>query len=236
MSAKSFWNWVTNRMAAGTPDNASLFGFAPQPGTRLVTQAKSCTAAQIINAGGGGLDVGLRRSPILNLNNAQIIALPTVSQTLVAGVPNQWILPLVTILQWDFTAAPYTGANATFSILGPNFVGHANGFQGSVAILNQSNVNNASLTDFLAGSTVGAGVLLLSSPPLEWQGHIDLVTGFVQFGGVQLSASEAFDTPTLPGADWVLEFNNNGSGNLGGGDAANRLSAQMWYWQIAPLF
>lgn len=228
MSAKSLWNWITNRAAAGTPANNSLFPFAPQPGTSLVSEAKHCTAADIVAAGGGAADIGIRKVSA-TLLNADIIALPTTPFQILAGVANSYIVPLMSFWEINTTAGVYTNIDAD-GFMGLGADGSASGTQD---FENVSTITGAiGLTAFL-GNMGNKWITPLPAPFGTMWGLADAVTRIVISSWTNEGAPYLFSD--WKGQPWRVECNNGGSGNFTGGNVANRMAVTFYYAILAAV-
>jgi hypothetical protein len=151
---------------------------------------------------------------IVTLTDAQIKALPTTSITIIpAAGAGLLIQPSMAILLINATAAAYTNLNAAAWI----------SMQvGTVDMLGYL-VNDTTITN---GSTTSLSTFFGAS-----NHHATLMPGTVRTEGVNEwgSVSAVFDPTAFVNTDLKLKFDNGVSGNLTGGDAANKLRVFVWY-------
>jgi hypothetical protein len=155
------------------------------------------------------------------LTNAQVKALPTTPITLVAAPAAGLRVKLLgATLRTAFTAGAYTNVNTTFATLGLQ--------DPSADWLSVQIVNDSSLaTDLTDVTTVlGASALVVDLPVPYVQAIQDVATtGHTEW----INPLIGMATANVNGTALVLAMDNNGSGALTGGNAANTMTVIVYY-------
>ncbi len=207
---------------AGTPDYITIAGQVITRGAVDLT-ADVSGVLPVANGGTGvSSNLGVIRTSTVTLTNAQILSLPTVPVTVIpapgAGLIN---MPLWYMLKADFSGGAYTNIHAS---------GYASFAWAGIPTLASGYIaNDASTTPALTRASTFFGTatnwyhilypLVFDTDPTtnEW--------------GVfpSIFAVGDIDNELL----W-LQFNNNGAGNLTGGNAANTLKV-VTYYTVEPI-
>lgn len=149
------------------------------------------------------------------LTNAQIIALPTTPVVIVtAPAAGLYPKPLAMSLRVKNTSGVYTNVNSTFASLQAQWTTND---WATTPIVNDTGIT--ALTQFLHVShdmTVPMGVPFQQTTAVGWVFSND-------------STQAGFLTSDLSGAALYLAMDNNGSGVLTGGNAANTLTVTTYY-------
>lgn len=145
----------------------------------------------------------------VTLTNAQFKALPTTGiQLLAAPSAGRCNIPLLAVLNTDFSAAAYTNINAAAAI---DILANATAF-----VFNRLK-NNA--TDSLTAVTTLLGAT-------------KTITALGPYTQASSNAKETYGLPqtrTNMAAAWTIKANNGGSGDFTGGDSANSCKVRIWY-------
>jgi hypothetical protein len=149
----------------------------------------------------------------VTLTNAQIKALPTTGITLVAAPSaGSRIKVLGATLVARFTAGAYTNVNVTTASLP---IQASSGAWLVSPILNDSGSSQADLTGFFGAFNIVADLAVPSFFP-------NGTGGWTQYALTTTVAN-------VDGLAVQLKMDNNGSGNLTGGNAANTLKVTLYY-------
>lgn len=149
-----------------------------------------------------------------SINDAQTKALPTAPQTILTAFGSGfWIQPKSFVFIPNFAAGAYTGMNTTYASVQ---LETAAGVWIVSPVFNDSGASLSDVSAFFAGSnTVWPLVVPLTFPNGT--------------GGWQAYASPATTVAGVDNQDVRISMDNNGSGNLGGGNAANSLKYRLTY-------
>lgn len=185
----------------------------------------SSTAALMARINGTSREIGFFLRSVTTLTNAQIKALPSTPITLAAapgaGFRNKLI---ACTLKLDSAAGGYTNMNAVFSAL----VVSANGYWLSGAVPND-NTTTTDLT-YLTGFLGTAHTKVLDLAPVGTDG-IDAgsTSGATEWNNVPFPLVGMPAPGDVDNKALTLEVDNNGSGDLTGGNAANTLKVTLYY-------
>lgn len=150
------------------------------------------------------------------LNDAQIKALPTTPfQIVAAPSAGTWIHPIAVTYSADCAAAAYTNINTTYADFNLKL--------GTDSLV-YGPVNDSSTSPALAQMTalLGAAAHIVVAVPVPGVAGVGSSPSYVQ--NIAPSGSG-----TLSGVALMLAMDNNGSGVLTGGDAANTLKVTVYY-------
>lgn len=162
----------------------------------------------------------------LTLTDAQIKALPTTAITLVAATGAGFLARLIAApsLHLISTSGAYTNINSTYAALVVSYTDNA-GPWASNAVLND-NTTTPAVSQF-------ASFLGTTTDKLAWL-SVPNVYAIDGAGAVEwtVNGSNTDPGPTMSVVEnkaLVLSMDNNGSGNLTGGNAANSLKVTIYY-------
>lgn len=206
---KSLWANITNA-PNGVLSGTQRIPVATQPGANLVTQIQYLTVAQIL--AGAAPPVGTLLTATKALTNAQVLALPTTSQEIIAApAAGELIFPILALLHLDWTA-DYTNIAASCAI------DMEWGASAASPLSVFDNQGNSSL-DVLLGD--GGDTLGFLIPASFNQGNAE--------NGVVIDASQV---AAAVGANLGLFAFNAAAGDFTGGDAANVLNVTVFYFLL----
>lgn len=166
---------------------------------------------------------GTIQSKIIILSDAQIKTLPTVDVTLINGPsPGSRIKVFAATLASQITV-PYTNIDATFSAL--QLTNPAGQWIGVIVNDNSTVPALVQINGFLG---VAFGVLVDLMIP--WSISVaNGAPGFSQYVLPNNDSAPGDITANWDGSSVIFNMNNNGSGNLTGGNAANTLKITVYY-------
>jgi hypothetical protein len=180
------------------------------------------TNATGLVAGGFASSLFAPRVTSVTLTNAQVIALPTTPVTLVAAPGANLRIKLVApvTLIGNFGAGAYTNVNATYATLQVQL---ASGDWLACVLANDNTltVPLARLSDFLGANNVCADL------PVPYVDAID--NGNAAGSGEWVQPDSSTALTDAGNALIQLAMDNNGSGVLTGGNAANTLIVRVYY-------
>lgn len=171
--------------------------------------------------------INLTNSSITSLTNAQLLALPTtpIILTLTASQianltsNNLRIAGIAATLTTNFSAGAYTNVNTTFASLQIETTGGTVLFQGPI--------NKSSFTVPLTRLTTFFGNTNLIIPLNPFSEPIQAGTTSGTVGYTQADVTGAVTDSA--GLQMQISMDNNGSGNLTGGNAANTLLVTVYF-------
>lgn len=202
---------------AGTPDYITLSNQVITRG--LIDLATDVTSVLPVANGGSGSasGAGILRATA-SLTNAQILALPTTPVTIIAAPSaGTYITFLGGSLVIDTTGAAYTNIDATYAACAVYYLGD---FTQWIAA---GPVDDAtySLTRFTQGFGTGAHLL--------WNLAVYQDTPSDGNAGIYWTLPGLIPEATFNGTAVAIAMDNNGSGNLTGGNAANSMTVTLYY-------
>ncbi len=212
---KSLGRYIFNALNA-TPLTSALIPFVPANWV-LGDNIQHTTVANLLSGGGGALDIGLRLSSQKVLN-ADVITLPTIDVTLVAGIANTILLPVVAFLHLNWVA-DYNAINAAAvlnicwdSAVGGGFNCMSQLVETTAGEISQLFAAGKSATGTVASSLLG-------------------VTG-VTFTDID---GQVFSEPGVVGKPITCAVNNAAPVNFGAGNVGNSLQISLLYIAIPIL-
>jgi hypothetical protein len=153
------------------------------------------------------------------ITNEELLALPTTAIQLIAAPgANLRIKIVAASIRVNVNTATYTGLNATYAALQVSYDSASGGFA-ATPIVDDSARSCTRLTALLAGATHDS--------------ITDFVVPYVRiFGGTTGWAQPAVNVgiAAQTNKQIVLSIDNNGSGNLGGGDSSQSHVVQLGYY------
>lgn len=164
------------------------------------------------------------------LTNAQIKALPTTPVTLDIDAPESGVRIRVTDVSYsaNCVSGAYTNINTTYADLSIVCAGNVLAY----GPVNDGTTGATGTVPTLTGVTalLGGAAWKVHDPPIPWVGATRQ-TGTVDLAYVQSPQTQSTGTAAT---QISLEMNNNGSGNLTGGNAGNSMLVTVYY-SLEPL-
>jgi hypothetical protein len=159
---------------------------------------------------------------VVTLTNAQIKALPTTPITLVAGQGSGFRICIESVsMQLEASAAAYTNINATYSVLQLTYAGDTSWLTNPIA--NDTTVNQLQVFLGTASDKVWQGTCLLEGR------NYGPSPGFGEYVIGQALATSVTNNTAVQ-----ISMDNNGSGVLTGGNAANFLRVRVLF-HVEPI-
>jgi hypothetical protein len=216
-----FWDHTLQQMFAYDTTSAAWVAVASVAGTG-VTGTGLTSGLVVVGAGGSAITVAANSVVLLHslttLTDAQVKALPTTPVQLVA-TPGAgfWIKPLAVTYQTHVVGA-YTNLNATYV----DFHQTLDTYYVSYGPVDDSTTTPALTNVTALLTTVADLVQEIGQPNLAAVGASATTQGYVQ------QVSQA-GTGQLGNKPLMMNIDNNGSGNLTGGNASNTLKVKIYY-------
>ena len=194
---------------AMTPSSGTIEGLSTipvAPGQRLTIQAFAGTGA------GYYVSHSYIKPAEVTLTDTQIKALPTTAITIVAAPPSGYRVKVLSASFQGHIVSVYTGIDATYAAAALHYSGDFTQWAQS-GIVDDSGASLTRFTSFFGttGDPIVDTTAYLDAPGNGWTAPNQ--TGVSAVSGVALA----------------VKMDNNGSGNLGGGNGSNTLKVTVYY-------